>query len=134
VAEVIKQTDGAIGYVDLADAGKAGLSFASIKNSSGEYVAPSVEGVQAALEGAEVADNLTYNPLNGADPAAYPITAPTWLLVIKEQTDAGKATTIKTYLQYVLTTGQAEAAKTGYVALPDSLAEDAIAQIDEIQG
>lgn len=134
VAEVIKQTDGAVGYVDLADAGKAGLSFAAIENSAGEFIEPSVKGVQAALEGAEIAANLTYSPLNGADPAAYPITAPTWLLVIKEQTDPAKAATIKTYLQYVLTTGQSEASKTGYVALPGSLAEKAIAQIDEIQG
>ena len=134
VAEVIKQTDGAVGYVDLADAGKAGLTFASIKNSSGEYVAPSLEGVQAALAGAEVAADLTYNPLNGTDPAAYPITAPTWLFVIAEQSDAGKAATIKTYLQYVLTAGQEEAASTGYVALPDDLAEKAIAQLDKIKG
>ncbi|CAN5681306.1 phosphate ABC transporter substrate-binding protein PstS [soil metagenome] len=134
VAEVIKQTDGAVGYIDLADAGKAGLSFAAIQNSSGDFIQPSVEGVQAALEGADVAPNLTYNPLNGSDPAAYPITAPTWLLVIKEQTDAAKAATIKTYLQYVLTTGQEEASKTGYVALPESLAEQAIEQIDQIQG
>jgi len=134
VAEVIKQTDGAVGYVDLADAGKAGLTFAKIKNSSGEFVAPSADGVQAALDGADIAADLTYNPLNGSDPAAYPITAPTWLLVIAEQTDAGKASTLRTYLQYVLTTGQAAAASTGYVGLPDSLDEKALAQIDKIQG
>ncbi|MEX0767175.1 MAG: phosphate ABC transporter substrate-binding protein PstS [Microthrixaceae bacterium] len=134
VAELIKQTSGAIGYVDLADAGKAGLSLAKIKNSSGEYVAPSAEGVQAALENATIEPNLTYNPLNGSGAKDYPITAPTFLLVLETQTDAAKATTIKTYLQYVLTTGQLQAAKTGYVALPSSLAEKAIAQIDKIKG
>ena len=90
--------------------------------------------MQDALAGAEVAADLTYNPLNGTDPAAYPITAPTWLLVIAEQSDAGKAATIKTYLQYVLTAGQEEAASTGYVALPDELAAKAIAQLDKIKG
>ena len=132
VAELIKQTSGAIGYVDLADAGKAGLSLASIQNSSGNYIAPSVAGVQAALEDATIEPNLTYNPLNGSGAEDYPITAPTFLLVLEKQADAAKATTIKTYLQYVLTTGQAEAAKTGYVALPISLAEQAIDQIDKI--
>lgn len=132
VAEVIKQTSGSIGYVDLADAGKAGLSLASIQNSSGNYIAPSVAGVQAALEDATIEPNLTYNPLNGSGAEDYPITAPTFLLVLEKQADAAKATTIKTYLQYVLTAGQAEAAKTGYVALPVSLAEQAIAQIDKI--
>ncbi len=132
VAELIKQTAGAIGYVDLADAGKAGLSLASIQNSSGNFIAPSVEGVQAALEDATIEPNLTYNPLNGSGAKDYPITAPTFLLVLDKQADAAKATTIRTYLQYVLTTGQAQAAETGYVALPSSLAEKAIAQIDKI--
>lgn len=132
VAEVIKQTAGSIGYVDLADAGKAGLSFAKIKNSSGKYVAPSAAGVQAALAGADVQDDLTYNPLNGSDPAAYPITAPTWLLATVEQSDAAKAETLRTFLRYLLTTGQEQAGATGYVALPQELAKRAIEQIEKI--
>lgn len=132
VAEVIKQTKGAIGYVDLADAGKAGLSFALIRNSSGKYVPPSAAGVRAALNGADIAQDLTYNPLNGSDPEAYPLTAPTWLLVIAEQADAAKAETLRTYLRYALTIGQTEAAPTGYVALPEALAQRALEQVDRI--
>ena len=134
VAEVIKQTSGAIGYVDLADAGKAGLTFAAIGNPAGEFVQPSAKGVQAALEAATIAPDLTYNPLNSDGEGAYPITAPTWLLVIAEQSDAAKAETLRTYLRYLLTTGQQVAAATGYVALPEALAVDALAQIDEITG
>ena len=134
VAEVIKQTSGAIGYVDLADAGKAGLTFAAIGNPKGEFVKPSAQGVQAALEGAEIEADLTYNPLNSDGEGAYPITAPTWLLVIAEQSDAAKAETLKTYLSYVLTTGQSVAASTGYVALPEQLAKDALAQVAQITG
>ncbi len=134
VAEVIKQTAGAIGYVDLADAGKAGLSMAKIQNSSGNYIAPSVAGVQAALEDATINDDLTYNPLNGSGAEDYPITAPTFILVLSEQSDAAIAESLKTYLRYVLTTGQEQASKTGYVALPESLATKAIDQIDQIVG
>ena len=134
VAEVIKQTAGAIGYVDLADAGKAGLSMAKIQNSSGNYIAPGVAGVQAALEDATINDDLTYNPLNGSGAEDYPITAPTFVLVLTEQSDPAIAESLRTYLRYVLTTGQAQAAKTGYVALPQSLAAKAIEQIDQIAG
>lgn len=134
VAEVIKQTAGAIGYVDLADAGKAGLTFADIENAEGEFVKPSAASVQAALSNAEVAENLTYNPLNAKGKGAYPITAPTFILVLETQSDAAKAETLKTYLKYVLTTGQAEAAATGYVALPEDLATKAVAQVDKIAG
>ena len=54
VAQIIKQTDGAIGYVDLSDAKATGLTFAAIKNKDGKFVEPSLEGATAALAGAEV--------------------------------------------------------------------------------
>ena len=90
--------------------------------------------VQAALEDATIEPNLTYNPLNGSGAEDYPITAPTFLLVLDTQADSATADSLKTYLRYVLTTGQEQASKTGYVALPESLASQAIAQIDQIKG
>jgi phosphate transport system substrate-binding protein len=134
VAASIAQTDGAIGYVDLADAIKANLSVAKVKNADGEFVGPTADGVSAALESAEVADNLTYNPLNAKGKGVYPITAPTYVLVYQAQTDPAKASTLKTWLQYTLTTGQDQASKLGYVALPPSLQTKAIDQIAKITG
>ena len=90
--------------------------------------------MQAALEDATIEPNLTYNPLNGSGAKDYPITAPTYLLVLDTQADAATADSLKTYLRYVLTTGQEQASKTGYVALPDELASKAIDQIDKISG
>ncbi len=132
VAQLIKQTNGAVGYVDLADAAKAGLPFASVKNSAGNFVAPSAASVQAALESAEVKPDLTYNPLNAPGDQAYPITAPTWILTYVKYTDPAIVSSLQTYLRYVLTTGQAEAASVGYVGVPASLQEQAIAQVDKI--
>lgn len=134
VAALVAQSAGGVGYVDLADALKAKLSVASVKNSSGTYVAPSAKGVQAALEAAEIKPDLTYNPLNTAGADAYPITAPTWILVYSAQTDAAKAASLRTYLQYVLTTGQAQAGKLAYAALPPALAQKAVDQIAKITG
>jgi phosphate transport system substrate-binding protein len=134
VAGLIKQTNGAVGYVDLADAVKAGLTYASIKNEAGNYIAPTAKGVQAALANAEINPDLTYNPLNAKGADAYPITSPTWIIVYQAQTDAAKATTIKTYLQYVLTTGQQQAQATGYVGLPSELQQQAYDQISKISG
>jgi phosphate transport system substrate-binding protein len=134
VAALIGQTNGAIGYVDLADAIKADLAFARIENSAGEYVAPTADATKAALANAEVAEDLTYDPLNAPGADSYPITAPTYLLVLASQPDAAKATTLKTYLRYVLTTGQAEAQKLGYVGLPEALQRKAYDQIERIGG
>ncbi|MFZ4433520.1 MAG: phosphate ABC transporter substrate-binding protein PstS [Microthrixaceae bacterium] len=132
VAQLVKQTDGAVGYVDLADAAKAGLAFASVKNSSGNFVAPSAASVQAALASAEVNPDLTYNPLNAPGAEAYPITAPTWILTYATYKDAATVASLQTYLKYELTTGQAEASSTGYVGIPAELQEQAIAQIAKI--
>ena len=54
VAQIVKDTDGAIGYVDYSDAKAAGLVFAAIKNAGGKYVAPSIDSATAALAGATV--------------------------------------------------------------------------------
>ena len=132
VTAVIKDTDGAIGYVDLADAAKEQLAVAAVGNASGDFVAPSPDSASAALAAADVADDLTYDPLNADAEGAYPITSPTWVLVDKVQADQAKADVLKAYLTYVLTTGQAEAKSLLYAPLPADLAEKAVAQIDEI--
>ena len=132
VTSVIKGTDGAVGYVDLADAAKEGLSVAAVANSSGDFVLPNPGTASAALAAADVADDLTYDPLNIDAKGAYPITSPTWVIVDKVQTDAAKAATLKAYLTYALTTGQGEAKGLLYAPLPKDLAQKALDQVDQI--
>jgi phosphate transport system substrate-binding protein len=134
VAQIVKSTDGAIGYVDLSDAKESQLTFASIKNKDGNYVAPSLEGVQAGLQGAEVAADLSYNPLNAAGADAYPITSPTYILVKSTYDDPSKGKLVKAFLTYLLTDGQSIAAGVDFAALPDSLQQKALAQLDKVQG
>jgi phosphate transport system substrate-binding protein len=134
VATLIKQTDGSVGYVDLVDAAKNNLDVAAIKNKSGKYVLPTPAGAAAAAANADVAADLTYNPLNADGDKAYPITSPTWVLVFKDQKDAAKAKLIKGYLKYMLTTGQKAAPEVLYAALPADLARKAVTQLDMIQG
>lgn len=133
VAQIITQTSGAIGYVDLSDATASGLSFASIQNKDGEFVAPTLDGASAALAGAEIKDNLTYNPLNASGAEAYPITAPTYLLVYVNQPDAAIGNALKGWINYLLTDGQALAADVDFAKLPAGLQEKAVAQLDEIK-
>ncbi|MEZ5235226.1 MAG: phosphate ABC transporter substrate-binding protein PstS [Acidimicrobiales bacterium] len=132
VAALIQATDGAIGYVDFSDAKATGLTFASIKNKAGKFVEPSLEATSAALDTAEVNDDLSYNPINAPGEDAYPIAAPTWILVYKNQTDKAKGEATKAFLEYILTDGQALAPDIDYAPLPDGLDEKALAQLDEI--
>ncbi|MCD0447412.1 phosphate ABC transporter substrate-binding protein PstS [Glycomyces sp. A-F 0318] len=126
VAQVIQDTEGAIGYVDLADANEVGLVTAAVENADGAFVAPSLEGATAALDGAVVEDDLSYNPLNAAGAEAYPITAPTYLLIRTEYEDADIAAGVKEFVEYLLTDGQELAAEADFAALPAGLQEQAL--------
>jgi phosphate transport system substrate-binding protein len=134
VAQIVKQAEGAIGYVDFSDAIESQLKFASIKNKDGQYVAPSLESVQAGLENVELSEDLTYNPLNAAGATAYPITAPTYVLVKTKYDDAAKANLVKGFVRYLLTDGQAIAKDVNFSALPSGLQQKALTQLDKVQG
>ncbi len=132
VAQIIDGTDGAIGYVDFSDATATGLSFAAVQNAAGNFVAPSLEASSAALEGATINPDLSYDPLNASGADTYPIVAPTWILVYKNQTDKAKGEATAAFLQYVLTEGQELAELVDYARLPDALRDQALAQLTQI--
>ncbi len=132
VASTVKSTTGAIGYVDLSDAKASGLQFAEIENAANKFVAPTVEGASAALEGATINPDLSYNPLNAPGEKAYPITAPTWILAYKTQADAAKAEAFKSFMTFLLTDGQDLAKDIDYAPLPKSLRDKSLAQLDSL--
>jgi len=132
VAAIVKGTVGAVGYVDLSDAKASSLQFATLKNAAGKFVAPSIDGTSAALDGATVNADLSYDPLNAAGEKAYPIAAPTWILVYKNQTDKAKAEAMKGFLTYLLNDGQELAKDVDYAPLPKALRDKALAQLDKI--
>jgi phosphate transport system substrate-binding protein len=132
VAQIVKSTAGAVGYVDLSDARASGLQFAKVKNKSGKAVVANLDGATAALAGAQVNADLSYNPLNAEGADAYPITAPTWILVYKSQPDKVKGEAIKSFLRFVVGDGQKLANGVDYAALPTALQQKAVSQIDSI--
>ena len=132
VSAGVKATEGAIGYVDYSDARAAALSFASVKNSAGKFVKPSVKSATASLEGVTLNADLTYDPIYPSGAKAYPITSPTWILVYTNQTDSAKGAALKAWLTYVLTDGQAVATKIDYAPLPKAFAKQALAQVNKI--
>jgi len=133
VANIVKSTDGAVGYVDFSDARAAGLSFASVKNSAGKFIAPSVAATTAALQGVKLATDGTYNPLNSPNAKAYPITAPTWMLVYVNQTDPAKGAALKAYLTFVLTDGQKFASAVDFAPLPPAFVKATLARVNAIK-
>ena len=132
VAQIVKGTQGAVGYVDLSDAKASGLQFATLRNKAGKPVKPTLEAASAALAGITVADDLSYNPLNADGDGSYPITAPTWILVYKTQTDKAKGEALKSFLTFLLNDGQDLAEEIDFARLPTSLKDKALAQVAKI--
>ncbi len=134
VAQIIHQTPGAIGYVDYADAKAAGLTFASVLNESGAYVAPSTSAASAAAAGVTVAPNLTFHAVWALGASSYPITYQSWVLVYATQPNASDAALLKAYIGYLLGAGQQLLPTLGYAPLPSSLDQMAVAQLSQITG
>lgn len=121
----IKQSPGAIGYVELAYALENNLPVASIKNLAGKYVAPSTDSTTAAISAfatqlAQDPRTPIVNPPANA-PDAYPISTLTFLIVPKDGPDKDKRQALKQFLQYVVTDGQTAANELHYAPLPDGV-------------
>ncbi len=132
VTAIVKGTDGAVGYVDLADAAKENLNVAAVKGSGSDFVKPTADSASKALAAADVKPDLTYDPIDSKGAGAYPITSPTWILVDAKQADAAKADVLKAYLKYILDQGQSQATALLYAPLPDALQQKAMSQLDQI--
>jgi phosphate transport system substrate-binding protein len=133
VAQIVKSTKGAVGYVDLSDAKASGLKFATVKNQAGKFVEPSSESASAAGDGIDVKDNLLFSAVDPKGDAAYPITYQSWVIVYAKQTDHAKGTALKAYLRYLVTDGQTQLKALDFAPLPKTLADKAVAQLDKIQ-
>jgi phosphate transport system substrate-binding protein len=134
VGQIVKSTEGAVGYVDFSDAKALKLQLARVKNKDGKFVAPSVKATTAAVDKAQVKDDLTYDPLNASGKAAYPIAAPTWVLVYQNQSNSAKGSAIKKFLNFIYGDGQKIAPEVDYAPLPKSLLDKAKAQVKQVGG
>jgi phosphate transport system substrate-binding protein len=132
VAQIVKSTKGAIGYVDLSDAKASGLHYAAIKNKSGKFVEPTAEGASAAGEGTQVKDNLIFSALEAKGDKAYPITAQTWVIVYARQKDHAKGEALKKYVTFLVKDGQKLLTEIDYAPLPQNLQDKAVKQVDKI--
>jgi phosphate transport system substrate-binding protein len=136
VSGQVKQTPGAIGYVELAYAKQNNLPIAAIRNKSGQFVAASVDAVTAAAAG--VAKALPANTdyrlsiVDAPGAAAYPISSFTWILVYQKQTDAVKGKKLVDFLNWALTDGEKSASTLDYAPLPAEMATAVKARVANI--
>jgi phosphate ABC transporter phosphate-binding protein len=138
LAEAVKSTKGAIGYVELLYAlQNPGLNIGKVKSHDGEFLTGILEGVTAAADNAlktfskEERDTLRYSIVNAPGKGAYPISGTTWA-VVKVKHPADKAKALQGFLKWATHEGQASIAELHYAAIPASIVELADKKIDLI--
>ena len=126
VTQQVKQTEGAIGYVELIYAVSNGLAFADIKNAAGAAVTPNLKSVTAAAQSANFTPDTDFRVsiTNAPGADAYPIASFTWLLIRPANPDPVKAKQIKDFINWMLSPdAQRMAADLQYAPLPVPLIE-----------
>ena len=134
VTSQVKNTPNTIGYIELAYAVQNKLPVAQIKNSSGSYVTPSIDGVTAAASAsaANTPDDLRVSITNATGAQAYPISSYTYILLYKNQKDAGKGKALVDFLWWGLHDGEGFAKDLQYAPLPADIVKRAEAKINSV--
>ena len=132
VTALIKQTPGAIGYVEYGYAKQTQMPMAVLQNKSGAFVKADGESEKAALASVELPADLRAWITDPAPAAAYPIVTYTWLLCYKKYADPKIRDALKGVIQYGLTDGQKFSEELGYITLPPNVVTAVSKAIEQI--
>ena len=130
VAAAVKQTDGAVGYVEQAYALENGFTYAAVKDSTGQYVLPTIQNTSSAANGIKVPADLGISTINSPASGAYPIVSQTFLEAYKDPckdggASASTAKALKSFFAYAFGDGQKTLGAGGnqlpYAPLPSVL-------------
>jgi phosphate transport system substrate-binding protein len=135
VAGLVKQTEGAIGYVELIYAVQSKLAFGEVQNAAGDFITASLAGVSAAAAGAAASmpGDFRVSITNAPGKTAYPVSSFTWLLIPAKITDATKKKEIVAFLKWMLTDGQNMTEALAYAKLPKAVVAKELKAISKIQ-
>ncbi|MBI6924666.1 MULTISPECIES: phosphate ABC transporter substrate-binding protein PstS [Pseudomonas] len=123
VTATVRQTPGAIGYIEYGFAKLAKVDFAQLQNKAGQYVVPNAESGAEALAAVNMPENLVAWLPDPDGAKSYPITSYTWMIFRKDNGNPAKAKAMRDMVEYSLTEGQKIADSMGYIPLPPSVVE-----------
>jgi phosphate transport system substrate-binding protein len=135
VASLVKQTPGAIGYVELIYALQNKIPFGAVQNAEGEFVKASVPAVTAAAAEAAKAmpADFRVSITNAPGKGVYPISSFTWILLYADAADRGQAKIMVNFLKWALADGQRLAPDLGYAPLPAAVVKLEMAALATIK-
>ncbi len=132
VSSAIRQTEGSIGYLELAYAVRDKVAYGSVQNASGEFVKASVNSTSAAAASAKMLpDDLRASISDSTLQGTYPIASFSWVLVPVSLHGTPKGKALADFLTWVVTDGQRFAADLLYAPLPVAVAQQARRAIEQ---
>ena len=133
VAGLLQHAVGGLGYVGYEFAHKYGLPTALLENKEGRFVEPNGASLQAALDSAQMPENLRVYVPDPSGPDAYPIATFTWILLRMNFGDPAKAQALRDLFAWCLGDGQRFASDLGYIPLPPNIVEKAQAALQNVK-
>lgn len=133
VTATIRQTPGAIGYIEYGFALLAKVEMAELQNKDGKFIIPTEKSGMAALAEATIPPDMRVWVSDPSGAGAYPIVTYTWMMFYKKYDDPNKVQAIHKLLEYCLTEGQKVSGKLGYIPLPPNVVEIVKKAIPNIQ-
>ena len=134
IAGLVRQMPGAIGYVELIYALQNKITFGSVKNSAGNWITASIQGVtEAAASVKNMPADYRVSITNAPGANAYPISSFTYLLIPKSGGDKSKRTVLKDLVSWMLKSGEEQASALSYAPLPQSLVDQELKTVYAIQ-
>ena len=135
VTGLVKETPGAVGYVELIYAVQNQIPYGRVRNAAGALVKADLAGVTsaAAAYAKTMPEDFRISITNAPGKAAYPIASFTYLLIPTKIEDANKKKVIKDFLTWMLNDGQKDAEPLSYAPLPKELVARELKQISQIQ-
>ena len=126
VAATVKNTRGAIGYVENAYATQNHLTTAQLRNKAGQFVAPSMKAFEAAASSGDWAgaQNFAVNLIDQAGAGSWPIVSATFLLVPKDPKDADRAKNVLKFVDWAYSNGGSIASGLEYIPLPKAVQDN----------
>jgi phosphate transport system substrate-binding protein len=137
VATYVNDTAGAIGFISFGYASKSTVPNASLKNKAGSFVAPSSQSIAQAGAQATGLSATNFAIIDEPGSGTYPLANFSWTLLYQKQANAATGVALGQLFDYVVTTGQAQAASLGYSPLPSNdlqLSEHTLLQLENSSG
>jgi phosphate transport system substrate-binding protein len=135
VSGLVRQTPGALGYVELIYALQNKIAYGSVVNAAGESQKATVASVTAAAAAAakQMPPDFRVSITNAPGKGVYPISSFTWMLFYENAKDKSQAKTMVDFMKWALTDGQKYCADLGYAPLPEAVVKLEMAALAKIK-